>query len=866
MLCTKQVNTIGWSGTFRINALLCLVTFFLGFNSLKAQTFTGLEANKKAVVESDNARFTVLTPRLIRMEWEKNKTFDDHASFVVINRQLPVPSFTTEEKDGWLFIKTNEVELAYKRNSGPFTKDNLKIKLVNADTVTWWPGKTQKHNLKGTYRTLDNYDGDTNLHSGEKIKLEDGILSRDGWYLLDDSSGLRLDNSDWPWVYEANNTGTDWYFLGYGLDFKSALYDFSQISGKVPLIPRYAFGYWWSRYWSYSDNELRELESNFKRFNIPVDVLVIDMDWHKEGWTGWTWNKSLFPNPEKFLNWTNKNHLKTTLNLHPADGVGAHEDAYSQFARNMNFDTTGRKPVPFMASDKQFMTNLFDVILRPMENKGIDFWWLDWQQWPNDKKISSLSNTWWLNYTFYTDMERKRETRPMLYHRWGGLGNHRYQIGFSGDTFISWKSLEYQPYFTNTASNVLYNYWSHDIGGHQLLRGDESVDPELYTRWLQYGALSPIMRTHSTKSGKIQKEIWNFSGKFSEAQYEAIRFRYTLVPYIYTMARKTYDTAIGLCRPMYYDYPKAAEAYNFSREYMFGDNILVSPIASPSVDGYAKVKVWLPEGNDWFEWHTGTLLKGGQTLERSFSIDQYPIYVKAGSVIPMYDEKVQNLDSNPENMIVAVFPGKNGNFILDEDNGNDRTYSKQHATTAFSTQMNGRELTVDIGASAGNYAGMPGKRKYTLKLYGSEIPQKVLINGKPIAFADGAQNTGWDYTGQELCLNIYIPEASTRKKQQIKVIYSNTNQTDINNGLAGKFKKLTRLASELKSMDNGIYIPEVLGNAEETNRSLEYFPEKFYQLIDQFNSDYKKLPGVINNLNKIGKDNQQKLLKLLQEN
>lgn len=844
--------------------LLCLAAFLLSGDLLMAQTAADLQADEKAIVEKDNARFTVLTPRLIRMEWNENNVFDDHASFVVVNRRLPVPEFTVTEKDGWLFITTGELVLSYKLNSGLFNESNLEIRLVGLDTVTWRPGQKQKYNLKGTFRTLDNYDGEVHGHNGKKLALEDGILSRDGWYFFNDSTNLRLDDSEWPWVYASDHKGADWYFLGYGLNYKSALYDFSQIAGEIPLIPRYAFGYWWSRYWSYSNNEVIDLVSNFRRFNVPIDVLVIDMDWHKEGWTGWTWNKSLFPNPDGFLSWTNKNNLKTTLNLHPAEGIGAHEDAYSQFAANMNFDTTGKNSIPFVASDKQYMTNLFDVILRPMEKMGVDFWWLDWQQWPFDKKIANLSNTWWLNYIFYTHMERNRETRPMLYHRWGGLGNHRYQIGFSGDTYITWSSLEYQPYFTNTASNVLYSYWSHDIGGHQIKYRGQTIDPELYTRWLQYGAVNPIMRTHSMKNDQMKKEIWNFTGKYSQAQYEALRLRYALIPYIYTMAREASDSAISLCRPMYYDYPKAPEAYSFNREYMFGDNILVAPIGSPSVEGYSNVRVWLPEGNDWYEWHTGTLLKGGQIIERAFLIDEYPIYVKAGSIIPMYGEDVQNLDANPENIVLGIFPGGDGKFNLYEDNGNDKTYKEENAATLIETQIKDRELNVVINGTAGSYKDMPAKRKYILKLYGSEIPQEVYVNGNPVTFSNDAQNAGWNYTGKQLCLNVTLPLADCRNMQQIKIVYSSDKRTDVNNGLAGKFKKLTLLASDLKNMDNGIYLPETLGYAEETNRSLEYFPEKFYQLIDRFNSDYEKLPGIINNLENIGPENQQKLLRLLQ--
>ncbi|WP_083257045.1 glycoside hydrolase family 31 protein [Arcticibacter eurypsychrophilus] len=845
-------------------SLFATFTFFLLLPSIQAQESSNLLADKKAIVTTDNARFTVLTPQLLRMEWATDKSFDDHASFVVVNRKLPVPIFTSKTENGWLIINTSELELRYKVNSGTFTSENLKVKYLKSDTVNWYPGKQQKYNLGGTIRTLDGADGEFNRHENRKIKLEDGILARDGWYFLNDSSSLRLDNSAWPWVYKKERKAQDWYFIGYGNNYKTALYDFSLIAGKVPMIPRYAFGYWWSRYWSYSDNEIQNLVSYMKRMNIPIDVLVVDMDWHKRGWTGWSWNKSLFPDPSAFLDWTNKSNLKTTLNLHPADGVEAHEDQYNQFARSLNFDTTGKKAVPFSVSDKKYMSSLFENILQPMEKQGIDFWWLDWQQWPNDKKITNLSNTWWLNYVFYTYMERNRSTRPLLYHRWGGLGNHRYQIGFSGDTFISWKSLEYQPYFTNTASNVLYTYWSHDIGGHQLDGGNTTMDPELYTRWLQYGVFSPIMRTHSTKNGNIKKELWNYSEPYFSAQTSAIRLRYTLVPYIYTMSRKTNDKAIALCRPMYYDYPTDPEAYSFNRQYMFGDNMLISPIGTPATDGYSKVKVWLPSGNDWFEWPTGTLLKGGREYERNFSIDEYPIYVKTGSIIPMYNDKVNNLDNNPKNLTLAVYPGGSGSFDVYEDNGNDKTFDKEHAVTNIKSSVTSDETLITIAATKGQYKEMPLERWYNLKLFGSEIPMEVRYNGKLIPFNRYETPGCWTYNGKELSLNIALSLVDCRKSSQIKVSYKKGRRLDINNGMVERFKRLSAITSELKSLDNGIYLPEILGETEETNRSLEYFPLKFESLIERFNENYKKLPEVIKGIKSIGNSNQNKLVKKLQ--
>ena len=197
-----------------------------------------------------------------------------------------------------------------------------------------------------------------------KLKLEDGLLATDGWTLIDDSQGLLFDdNKDWDWVKERPaNGGQDWYFMAYGHDYKAALKDYTLFAGKVPLPPRYAFGYWWSRYWLYSDREFRNLIDNFHTYQIPLDVLVVDMDWHyteqgKGGWTGWTWNRDLFPNPKEFLGYLKQNDVKITLNLHPADGVASYEEKYPELAKDMGVDPQSKQTIPWINSDKKFIKN-----------------------------------------------------------------------------------------------------------------------------------------------------------------------------------------------------------------------------------------------------------------------------------------------------------------------------------------------------------------------------------------------------------------------------------------------------------------------------------------------------------------------------
>ncbi|MDE7396810.1 MAG: alpha-xylosidase, partial [Muribaculum sp.] len=436
--------------------------------------------------------------------------------------------------------------------------------------------------------TLDGFNGNLDL-GGNPMKLEKGLLATDGWTLVDDSSSLLFDPSqDWTWVKERKSKkgAQDWYFMAYGHDYKQALKDFTLFAGDVPLPPRYAFGFWWSRFWSYTDNEIRDLVNRFKTYDIPLDVLVIDMDWHftepgKGGWTGYTWNTDIFPEPAEMLKFIKDNNLQITMNLHPAEGVKNYEEKYDALKAYLGLPAADTTDIPFEASNPKFMKGWLDVVLHPMQKDGVDFCWLHLQKCTYDKKIPSLSNTWWLNYTFFSDMERNGDLRPILYHRWGGLGNHRYQIGFSGDTFTTWETLDYQPYFNNTASNVLYGYWSHDIGGHLPTDGDFKMDPEMYIRWLQYGAFSPILRVHSTKDTRLKKEPWNYEPRYAEIMRNTIRNRYDMAPYIYTMGRKTHETGLSICRPMYYDYPEAAEAYDMKNEYMFGDQMLVLPITAP---------------------------------------------------------------------------------------------------------------------------------------------------------------------------------------------------------------------------------------------------------------------------------------------
>lgn len=815
--------------------------------TLLASAFFAGTLKAEEVYRDNHVRFTLIDEGTIRLEYAPDGKFVDNKSFVAVIREYDNVPHKASLGGNKVVITTSKFKLTYKKDGAPLSAKNLTITSAKTlgTTFTWTPETKQKGNLKGTYRTLDGYDGDMFQYSNPKhpMPLEDGLLATDGWTLIDDSKNYIFDGAqDWDWVAERTSAegAQDWYFMAYGHNYKAALKSFTKFAGKVPLPPRYAFGYWWSRYWSYSDQELRDLISDFHRLNLPLDVIVIDMDWHPNtpesggGWTGWDWNESIFPDYKKFLTYLDEQGVKTTMNLHPADGVRPYEKKYNEFMQR--YGKNDGKTYEWMGSDKKYVKALFDTYLHQYVDEGVDFWWLDWQQWEKDRTLKNLDNVFWCNYIWFSDMEQNGTKRPLLYHRWGGLGNHRYQIGFSGDSYATWESLRFLPYFNSTASNVLYGYWSHDIGGHQVRRYGMGVEPELYTRAMQMGQYLPILRSHSAKDPSLNKEPWAFNQTIQRRLMAVINGRYALVPYIYTMARQDYETGISLCRPMYYDYPEAKEAYEYKEQYMFGDKMLIAPVteAVNKESGLASVKAWLPEG-EWLEYETGTMLKGGQSIERQFSMDEYPVYVKAGSIIPYYG-KVKNLSGTEQPIIVRVFPGGDKDeFTLYEDNGEDKNYAGEYATTPLSYQRNGGQLTVTIGARKGSYKDMPARRDYTLALPCQKAPSAVKVDGKDISFT---------YDGLNLETSIALGSIDCNKGATIEVTFASADYA-VADGEKGKFHRIQNSVQDFKYHDANMVYTKDFGFLEATPLRLSYHPETQDATLDHFHALYKKLPLVL---------------------
>jgi alpha-glucosidase (family GH31 glycosyl hydrolase) len=676
-------------------------------------------ADPKAIVGGAKCqyRFTVLESSLIRYEWASDGKFEDRASVFALNRLRTVPDFRLIEHDHSLEIITDSLHLRYDK--GPFNASGLTCELGGKFSTygSLWRYGEPSQDLGGTARTLDNMNG--------RIPLGGGVVSKAGYSTIDDSKSMLFGDNGWIASRRPGEDRIDGYLFAYGHDYRAAIKAFYAISGKQPLLPRWSLGNWWSRYYPYSADEYLGLMDRFKSEGLPFSVGTLDMDWHLvhdkrvtgSGWTGYTWNRKLFPNPKGFLKEMHKRNLQVPLNDHPAGGVRSYEDQYKDMGNAIGHDTSKGEPILFDITNRRFCDAFFDILHRNLEDQGVDFWWIDWQQGTHSR-MPNIDPLQVLNHYHFLDNGHNGR-RPLILSRFGGPGSHRYPVGFSGDVHITWESLDFQPEFTATASNIGYGWWSHDIGGHMLGYRDE----ELSTRWLQFGVFSPIMRLHSTFDPFITKEPWTFGVEARGIMDKFLRYRHRLMPYLYSMNMLSARDGEPLIRPLYWYYPEAPAAYRHLNEYFFGSELLVIPITSPAdiKTRLGSVQGWIPPRRH-VDIFTGIVYDGNRELWLNRPLSKYPVLAREGSIIPLdAASELQNGCPNPTAFEIHIVVGADAVFeILEDDGTGARLEEARIAKTIITfTQTTG---VVKITHSSPKSTFLPAKRNWTLKFLACHAP------------------------------------------------------------------------------------------------------------------------------------------------
>lgn len=681
--------------------------------------------NKKNIFVRDGYRITVLTPRMIRAEFRTDGRFCDEATQGVWYRDFGEVPFEGKLLRNVVQIETEEC--VFMIDAVKKTLASVFLKKENKNVIF-----KKKDNLGGTRRTLDMCTG--------RVRLSDGFASKSGVAVLEDKGAMLLNGGT---IKPREGKFKDFYVFAHGKDFYGATNDYFRLTGRTPMIPRYALGNWWSRYYAYTQNEYLALMDRFEKENIPITVATVDMDWHwvhginerfgtdyraanpftGVGWTGYSWNKDLFPDYKAFLRTLHEKNLHVTLNLHPADGVRTFEDMYEDMANAMGVNPKNGETVKFDIGSKKFMEAYFDILHHPYEKDGVDFWWIDWQQ-GKKSTVKGVDPLWALNHYHYLDNCRDGN-RGLILSRYCGIGAHRYPLGFSGDYTVSWRSLKFQPEFTNTAANIGYDWWSHDIGGHTMGRTDD----ELYLRWCQYGVFSPINRLHSTQSYLQGKEPWKRSETVRRITGDYLRLRHALLPYLFSEGWKTSEKNVPLCKPLYYDYPDKEEAYRFKNAYFFGSELLVCPVTSRVKKKImmAKTEFWIPDGR-YTDVFTGRIYQGGRFVKTYRDLEFIPVLAKAGAIVPLSGDEGNSCE-NPRKLNVWVYRG-NGSYELYEDDG--KTNGKS-AITRFTVEENGDEVKVTIREPDKKEGVVPDDRTYTVTIRDLSDGE-AYVNGEMVPF------------------------------------------------------------------------------------------------------------------------------------
>lgn len=586
------------------------------------------------------------------------------------------------------------------------------------------------------------------------------ILSTRGYGVLIDSYSLMTfhDDAFGSYLWTDVDDELDYYFI-YGPEFDQIVRSVRQLTGKAPMLPRWAFGYIQSKEHYVSQAELVEVVKEYRKRGLPLDCIVQDWkSWPQDLWGQKTLDPERFPDPPGMMAELHRMNARLMISIWPnmnPGGANWHEmraqgcllgnggtyDAFQEKARELYW--------------KQANNGLFA--------HGIDAWWCDCTEpfqadWvgafkpePEERlRINTDEAKRYLDpevinaYSLLHSQgiyEGQRKTsadkRVVNLTRSAYAGQQRYStITWSGDVSATWDTLRRQVADGLNFCATGLPYWTTDIGaffvkndpalwfwnGDFDLGVEDMGYRELYVRWFQYAAFLPMFRSHGTDT---PREIWRF-GQPGEPFYDALvkflRLRYRLIPYIYSLAGRVTHEDYTMMRALAFDFRNDPDTYEIGDQYLFGPSLLVNPVTQPMyytvrsspLDGVDKSRsVYLPKGADWYDFWTGQRYAGGQTIRAAAPLDTIPLYVRSGSIVPVGPD-ITYADEQPNAPLdLHIYPGQDGSFTLYDDEGDNYNYEQgQFATIQISWHEADRRLT--LHQRQGDYPGMPGSREFRI--------------------------------------------------------------------------------------------------------------------------------------------------------
>jgi alpha-D-xyloside xylohydrolase len=500
------------------------------------------------------------------------------------------------------------------------------------------------------------------------------------------------------------------YVVFYGKNADEVIAAYRNLSGNVPMLPLWAYGFWQCRERYTSGKHLVQTVEEFRRRNLPMDVIVQDWQyWGKHGWGVPQFDTTNYPDPEGFIK-----------QLH---------DLNAQFSISVweNLDKKSDVAKEYLAKDLYIPNSPWIDIYNPETQKthwnalnknlfslGVDSWWMDATEPENDalagkQTYFGLGDFYRLTYPLFVSKaiyEGQRQTndqkRVAILTRSAFAGQQRFgTINWSGD--IGW---DWDAYKRQIVAGLNYNltgmpYWTTDIGGFFRPGRGQYTDAkyhDILTRWFQWGTFNPIFRIHGYQT---ETEPWKYGDTVMNNMRSMMNLRYRLMPYIYSEAWQVSKNGSTIMRSMVMDFKNDATAINQSYQYMFGRSFLVAPVTEPGVSEW---KVYLPKSIAWYDFWTGKRFTGGQTVKTDAPQDKIPLFVKAGSIVPMGKFMQYTSEKPMDTLEIRIYPGADGQFTLYSDEGNNYNYEKGKYTV-IPFKWNEQKQTLTVEKKQGGYAG-----------------------------------------------------------------------------------------------------------------------------------------------------------------
>ncbi len=688
--------------------------------------------DQRSTIKGVKYRITVITERVVRLEYSPSGNFVDAPTQNIYNRNFGACEYTLRQDTNMLEITTKYFKLVYVKEQ-PFigTKidpmKNLRVTLISSNEKDkqrdWYYSHVEARNMNGNIVGID-----VDTKTSEK-----GLYSLEGFASLDDSNSLIINSDGTTAMREKGNV--DVYVFMYGEHFNLAINDYFKMTGYPELLPRYAFGNWWCRNTQYNDETIDKLLHNFDKKKIPLSILLLDKDWHirecgdyKDLKTGFTFNNKLFASPSKLVNRVHSKNIRVGLQVNPFEGLMPMDTYYQEAIKYL--DVKDNQIIKFDPLNPKLMDVFFKLYIHTLEVFGIDFFWSDY------KGEGDINKLWAMSNYMYKDSNRNAAKRGLLLSRGAYYTPHKYSVVYGGSSEVSWEDLRNSVMNYINAANKGISYISFDVGGNH--GGIE--ESELYIRHVELGCFVPILRFHEARGPYYKKEPWVWEAKTFNIVSDYLRLRHRLIPYIYTEAYKYSQVGIPIIQPFYHNYLWCYDDPLFKNQYYFGSQLLICPILQKKdpVMNRTIHRFYIPDGI-WYDFFTGKKFPGGKKYVSFFREEDYPVFAHAGSIIPMSNRSDRNNVGLATDLEIQIFPGVSNMYTLYEDDGITSLYKDGYfLKTSIDYNYLRSNYTVIIRSVEGKSGIVPEIRNYKLVFRNTKKADnvKIMFNKDEIAYED----------------------------------------------------------------------------------------------------------------------------------